>query len=494
MLDEWNIKQPKLDFHSSFKPYLSSSLKDFQDSIIPYQHYSIRNTFLTKTFNEGAEKYNQYQLKAIPIIDLQAGYDLLKNKLLYETSGGAYMKWNANNNFSFALTAIGGRVSYPLFIDTIVKSTGLIPGYGMAYKNKDGSYNYSNLTGYISYTPSQFFNFQLGKDKHFIGDGYRSLLLSDVSNNNPYFGINAQVWRIQYHVWYSWMKDMTLFDGSKHSLQNKYGTFHYLSFNATKDFNISFFENVIWQGTDTNRTRTFEVNYLNPVVLYRPQEYSVGSPDNAFMGFNISGKLFKTLKLYGQLALDEFYFKEIKARRGWWANKQGWQIGGKYINAFKIKGLTLQAEYNEVRPYTYSHGSPQQNYANYGQPLAHPLGANFKEALGFINYRKGRWMLSWQGMYATVGRDTNGVNMGSNIFLSYTTRPYDYGHKVLQGDKTKILQSDIRLTYYLIPQMNLRVEAGYIQRSQKDQMGYELQEPYLYFSVKSSISNFYRDY
>ena len=95
---------------------------------------------------------------------------------------------------------------------------------------------------------------------------------------------------------------------------------------------------------------------------------------------------------------------------------------------------------------------------------------------------------------AIVGKDTNNVNMGSNIFLSYTTRPYDYGHKTTQGDKFKLLQSDIRFTYYVVPQMNLRLELGYIQRGEKDGLGYELQSPYFYLGLRSSLWNFYRDY
>ncbi|MBS1636076.1 MAG: hypothetical protein JST26_09185 [Bacteroidetes bacterium] len=494
VIDDWNIRHPDIEFHSSFRPYLISTLRNFDDTMVHFSHYAIRSFFMSKTFNEGPDKHNQYNVQVLPIVDLQAGYDMLNKKVVTETSGGAHVKLNINNDFTFALTAIGGRVAYPTFTDTFVKDAKLIPGLGLAYRNKDGSYNFSNLTGYLSYSPNRTFNFQLGKDKHFIGDGYRSLLMSDNSNNNPYFAINANIWRIQYNVWYSWMQDMSRFDGTQKSLQNKFGTFHYLSFNAAKEFSISFFENVIWQGTDTNRVRTFDVNYLNPIVFYRPQEYSVGSPDNAFMGLNLSARLFKCVKLYAQAAADEFYFKEIKAHRGWWANKQGWQFGAKYINAFKVKGLTLQAEYNEVRPYTYSHGSTQQNYANYGQALAHPLGANFREYLGFLSYRAKRWMISVQGMYAIIGKDTNNVNLGSNIFLSYTTRPYDYGHKTTQGNKFTLMQSDIRFTYYMIPQMNLRLEAGYIQRSEKDQLGYELQSPYFYLGIKTSIWNFYRDF
>lgn len=493
-IDVLDISNPSFEFHSSFKPYISSTLQDFSDTSINYLHYPIKNYFLSKTFNEGPNKHNQYNIQVLPIVDLQAGYDMLKSKFVSETFGGAHAKLNINNDFTFALTAIGGRVSYPNFIDTTVKTTGLIPGLGRAFKNNDGSYSFSNVTGYLSYSPNKIFNFQVGNDKHFVGDGHRSLLLSDFATANPYFGINTNIWRIQYNVWYSWMKDFSQYDGSQKSLQNKFGTFHYLSFNALKNLNISFFENIIWQGTDTNRVRTFEVNYLNPIVFYRPQEYSVGSPDNSMMGLNASFKVFKSLKIYAQAVADEFFFKELRKRNGWWANKQGWQFGAKYINAFKIKGLTLQAEYNQVRPYTYTHGSVQQNYAHYGQALAHPFGANFKEYLGFVSYRANRWMLSFQGVSAIIGMDSSGSNMGQNIYLSYTTRPYEYGHKTTQGDKLKFMQSDIKFTYYVVPQMNLRVELGYIQRSIENGRGYELQSPYIYLGVKTSIHNFYRDY
>lgn len=494
IIDLWHVSKPTTEFHSSFKPYLSSTLNSFADSSISYAHFPIKNKFLSKTFNEGPSKRNQFNFQVLPIVQLQLGYDLLNSKLLSETYGGAHLKLNINNDFTFALTAIGGRISLPEFNDSSIKSTGVISGLGRAYKNTDGSYQFSNLTGYLSYSPNSVFNFQLGKDKHFIGDGYRSLLLSDLANNNPYLGINANIWKIQYNVWYSWLQDFSKYNGLQKSLQNKFGTFHYLSFNPIKELSLSFFENVIWQGTDTNRVRGFDVNYLNPIVFYRPQEYSVGSSDNSMMGFNISGKLFNTLKLYSQVVADEFFLKEIRARKGWWANKQGLQLGAKYINAFNIKGLNCQVEYNVVRPYTYSHGSVQQNYSHFNQPLAHPFGANFKETLGFISYRANRWMLSLQGLTAVIGTDTMGSNMGQNIFLSYTTRPYEYGHKTGQGNKVRLMQSDIRFTYYIIPQLNLRAEVGYIQRSIKDDFIYEMQAPYIYFGLKTSIHQFYRDF
>lgn len=492
-IDEWNIKYPNQCFHSSFKPYLISTLNEFNDSCIKYQHYYIKNYFLSKTFNEGPDKRNQYNFQILPVADLQTGFDFLENININELSGGLNVKLNINNDFTIEATGFAGNVTYPFFMDTVVGQQLLIPGLGTAYKSGK-SYNYSCFSGYASYSPNKIFNFQAGNGKHFIGDGYRSLLLSDVANNYPYFRINSNIWNIQYNVWYTWMKDIPNPNNNQASFRNKYATMHYLSWNALKELNISFFENIIWQGTDTNRTRGFDVNYLNPIIMYRPQEYSVGSPDNAFIGLNISAKVFNCLKLYGQLALDEFLLREIRAGKGWWANKQGWQLGLKYVDAFKTKGLTLQLEHNSVRPYTYSHGSVPQNYAHYGQPLAHPMGANFKEYLGLISYRRNFWMLSFQGVYAISGKDSAGSNVGNNIFLSYTTRPFEYGHSIGQGIKTTFLQNDLKFTFFILPQMNLRMELGYIQRAEKDERGYELQNPYIYLGLKTSFWNFYRDY
>jgi hypothetical protein len=291
------------------------------------------------------------------------------------------------------------------------------------------------------------------------------------------------------------MYDITNANGVKSKFQNKFATFHYLSWNILKELNVGVFENVIWSGTDTNQVRSFDPNYLNPFIFYRPVEYSVGSPDNAFIGLNINARLAHTVKLYGQLGLDEFFLKEIRAHRGWWGNKQSWQLGFNYINAFKIKGLNVQMEYNEARPYTYSHGIVAQNYAHYGLPLAHPLGANFREFLGIINFRKNNFQISIKGSYAIVGKDTLGSksNMGQNIFLSYTTRPYEYGHYTTQGDKNTLLQSDIRLTYWIIPNISARFELGYIQRSERSAAGYILEEPYIYLGFKTSFWNMYRD-
>ncbi len=496
--DYWNISRPNTTFHSSFKPYLSGTFANATDSAVPFRFYAFKNFFLSKTLNEKPQKPDWYNVQVHPILDAEIGYDGILKKPLFSTIGGTHVKLNINNDFTFAASLFGGKTTTPFFLDTSISGNKILPAYGQAYGKNAGEYSFFDYTGYVSYSPnnSKIFNLQLGRDKHFIGDGYRSLLLSDYGPAYPYFRINTNLWRFQYNAWYTWMYDVTGANGFKSKYSNKFGTFHYLSYNIIKELNIGLFENIVWRGTDSNQVRTFDVNYLNPVIFFRPQEYAVGSPDNSFIGVNINATIFKKIKLYGQLALDEFFLKEIRARKGWWGNKQGWQLGGKYINAFGIKGLKLQAEYNQVRPYTYSHGVVQQNYSHYGTALAHPFGANFKELLGFINYRRNNWELSLQGLYAIVGKDSagSGYSVGQNIFMSYTKRPFEYGHTTAQGVKTTIMQSQVKLTYFIIPDLNMRLELGYIQRAEENTMGYVLQNPYIFVGFKTSFWNVYNDF
>ncbi|MGE0568961.1 MAG: hypothetical protein AB7O73_13555 [Bacteroidia bacterium] len=499
VVDYWNIKTKELSFHSSFKPFLSRTISKSADSAVcEFDHFQIWSYGASKVFNNQPEKRNPFRVQLLPIADVGIGYDVLERKIKRNLIGGVKASLFINDDFTFSSTVFGGNISLPFYMDSMYKQNKVVPGYGRVYGENETGYQVFDYTGYLSYSPgnNKYFNFQMGRDKHFVGDGYRSVLLSDYANPYPFVRINANVWRLQYNVWYTWMLDPTNANHIKKSFTNKYAVFHYLSYNIIEELQIGFFENVVWRGSDSNQVRSFDVNYLNPLVFFRPQEFAVGSPDNSFIGLNINAKLFNTIKLYGQLGLDEFFLKEIRARNGWWANKQAWQLGLKYINAFSLKGLSLQAEYNEIRPYTYTHGLVSQNYAHDALALAHPYGANLREFISCINYRKGKWQLSLRGNLLYLGKDTlasTSSNIGQNIYLSYTTRPYEYGHKTLQGDKNTILQSDVKLVYLILPQLNARLEIGYIQRSESSTMKYKLENPFVYVAFKTSFWNFYND-
>ena len=496
-IDYWHISRPQKNFHASFRPFLYASLTAASDSVVPFRFYGFKNAFLIQRLGVHPKNKTWTALQYQPLAEVEAGWDGYSKRLLTSSSAGLQMRANFNDNVTVCGTARGGRAWLPYFLDTVVKYNKVLPGIGQAYGSSRAGYAWSDFTGYVSWAPnhSKVFNIQAGRDRHFIGDGYRSVLLSDYAPAYWYYRMSARFWRMQYSVWYSWLKDIEQAAGIKNNYRNKYGTFHYLSYNITDNFNVSVFENVVWRGTDTGQVRSFDVNYLSPVVFFRPIEYANGSSDNSFMGLNTSLILFKQLKIYGQLGVDEFNLKYIRARNGWWANKQAWQLGAKYINAFGWKGFRLQVEYNQVRPYTYSHGLVDQNYGHNGLPLAHPYGANFKELLGIAGFRREKFEISWQGGLVVMGRDSSASsNVGQNIFMSYSTRGQEFGNYTGQGLKTTVLQNQLRVAWHVLPLLGARIEAGYVLRAEQGEKGFTLHAPYVYVGFRTAIFSETKDF
>jgi hypothetical protein len=247
----------------------------------------------------------------------------------------------------------------------------------------------------------------------------------------------------------------------------KFATIHHLSVNINDHLNFGVFEATVF-----SRDRV-DLSYLNPVILYRYVESSRGSADNAMIGLDFKGNFLSHFLVYSQLMFDEFLLSELRSARGSWTNKFAVQVGAKYIDAFGIPNLDLQAELNLARPYTYSHeksniaSAGQTNYANYSQPLAHPLGANFVETLGIVRFQRKR--LSINGIFGvmTYGADQPGRNYGGNILLDYNTLVREEGNFIGQGRKNIITYADLRGSYMV--RHNIFFEGRLLYRYQDSQ-------------------------
>ena len=127
------------------------------------------------------------------------------------------------------------------------------------------------------------------------------------------------------------------------------------------------------------------------------------------------------------------------------------------------------------------------------QPLAHPMGANFREFLGILNYSYKRFDFQGQASYARYGLDPAGENYGSNIFLSYNTRANDYGNHVGQGLKTDLNFLEGKVSYLLNPKYNLRIELGGVYRSEKS-VEFTEKTKLVTFGLRSTFRNLYQDH
>lgn len=343
-----------------------------------------------------------------------------------------------------------------------------------------------DVRGRIAYTPNSIFNFQVGLDHQFIGEGSRSLFLSDYGKPYPFGQVRATFWRLEYTILYQFFREQ-----QATGFQRKNAASHYISFNAAKWLNFGVFESVVFQPKDTLLNRGYDVEYLNPAVLYRPQEYALGSADNVLLGLSFAAKL-KRHTLYGQLMLDEFLLAEIRAGNGWWANKYGIQLGVKGRFKFKSSMAFYRIEFNSVRPYTYSHIGNGQNYGNQGMTLSHPYGANFREVLGELKIQKGRWLVkSFVSFFMKGYDDGSGFSYGGNIYQSYNNRPNDYENFIGQGLRNNGFRGVLTLDYQLPVLKSLHV---YLEQQVRYDSAFGGFAYYPLLGIRSMLWNDYRNY
>ena len=240
---------------------------------------------------------------------------------------------------------------------------------------------------------------------------------------------------------------------------------------------------------------------MNPIIFLRPVEWQNGSADNVLVGLSTKYKVSDNISFYGQFVLDDFNVQEFKKQDGYWGNKYGGQIGVKAFNLFKVYGLSAQAEYNVVRPFTYTHFDSTNGHGHMNQPLAHPLGANFQEAIGIVRYKYKRHKFSLKIVWSEFGTDTLGVNHGGNVFLDYNTNRADInndgglnGYTIGQGLHNKLNYFEGRYAYLVNPRAKLFLEVGFRERSLSKQNLADSETRYYFIGLRTSLNNFYNDY
>lgn len=342
---------------------------------------------------------------------------------------GTTLSANVRNKLTFIshFDYLGGN--HNAWINEFQDSLGVFPDFGADNKRWQAN---------IKYKINKFITADIGNGKHFIGNGYRSLLLSHEHAHYPYLKFTTEFGRVRYYNLYTTFMDIQ----DKNIDRKKHASIHFLNFRLTQHINIGVFEGVVWRAKDDIYNRGFDVEYLNPVVFYRPVEFSKHSPDNVLMGTNVN-VTFAQNTLYGQVLLDDLNIARQKDRDenysgGFFQNKFAYQFGCKT----QVKGVNLLLEFNQGQPYTYAHKEPMQSYTHMNQALAHPLGANFKEVVVLADYRKEKWKYSTKLTLAQVGLDSLETHYGQNIFESdyfaSTGGLHSYGNFNGQGVLTKI--------------------------------------------------------
>ena len=404
-----------------------------------------------------------FKLQVNPVLDIAAGYDKDHNGFLIRNTRGARMRGMIGNKVAFETILTDNQIQLPAYVQNRVDSNNVIPGEAFWKKNGTNGTDFLMARGYIQFNPIKQIGLQFGHDRNFVGNGYRSLILSDYAPAYLFLKAETNVWKIRYTNLFTEMSSTTAGTGANFLYPKKYVAFHHLGIDIldTKNHKLQAgaFEAIAFGRADSNSAGSFELGYLNPIIFYRSVEQNFGSPDNAILGIDWNYQFKNRYSFYGQIVLDEFKIDEVRSRSGWWANKQAMQMGTKAYDLFNLDGLDVLAELNVVRPYMYQHRDNYTNFTHYNQPLAHPLGANFREVIGQLRYQPTtKWLFVATAIMAKKGYDKDSINYGGDVRSDYRNIASQYGNKIGQGETTDLMYLSARANYMLFHNFFIEVE------------------------------------
>ncbi len=485
--------------HTGFKPYLESKINFDSLTIADSTHFNhpqYKKWFSRKVKTESLLIIDsgEFHLSADPLMEFNFGLDFANgSKKSYTNTRGFLIQADLGKNVSLMSSFLENQSFLPSYLDTFVKNYQVVPGNGRIKPFKKTGYDYAMVSGYVSWSPIKELNFQAGHDKNFIGDGYRSLLLSDNAFNYPFFKSTSSFFnnRIQLVNLYTQLSSLERIPQSttpEALFKPKAGTFHYLSIIPFKRLTLGFFEGIIWQRWDSTGSKPFNWNFVNPVIFANTLIYGLNGKNNSLIGLNIKFKILKNLISYSQFFYDN-------------KDKYGYQAGLKYFDILSIKNLNCTIEYNRVTPYSYSHKNPLQNYSHYNQPLAHPAGAYFNEIFCFANYLWKDFFVQIKTNFILFSKDSGNLNLGHDIFISNeypSTQPVSASsNKEPYPNQTEIQFLDFKIGYLFNRNTNLNFFVGLTNRIENNSPGVfpaQFKTQLFYFGIRTSISNRYFDF
>lgn len=408
----------------------------------------IMNSFYKNQANFAEINKERFFFALNPVAQLEQSVEK-DYEAVYHYAVGANMRSMIGGGFGFYASATKHFESPPSFVRERIEAFNAIPGAGTHEKFRTNGFEYWDVRGGLTFKALKYFDFQVAYDRNFLGNGYRSLFLSDYAKNYVFGKATTRIWKFQYtHIYTPFIPQ---FEGErlqKYPVGKKMSAFHHLSINATRWLNLALFQSV----SIVDRKDWL---YMMPVIYYPVSDIRNTKPANNLAGFEFKANVAKRAQLYGQFLMDNFKLKEVTKKNGWWNNRFGVQAGMKYIDVLGIRNLDLQLELNAVRPYTYAADS-LGSYTHYNQAIAHPLGANFMEGIGILRYQPHKRitttlrLISWR-----QGADTAMVNFGSDIRKQPATRPAEFGYSIPTGVETKGMNLNFHISYELLENLFL---------------------------------------
>lgn len=424
-------------------------------------HISIDPLF---NLSKGQEKYIN-----------QLGGNEKEPKSLYMNTRGIMIKGSIGEKLAFESYFYENQAAFPYYVEDFVNSTEVVPGQGRVKNFKENAFDFAQSGGYVSYEPGKAFNVQFGHHKLFIGDGYRSMILSDNSFNYPFLRMNA--WfcknKLSYSVIYAWMQDLDRLQTNINSeaiFKRKGASYHFLEYRFNKYVSANITQGIIWPLVNEDGKLEFKADMYNPIMFTYPMFEGMEGENNVIFGGGIKVSPMRRLEIYGQYVVDDAKFE-----------KTAYQAGAKVL---LMKQFVIQVEGNHADKNTYASSSDQleNSFTHYNQALAHTLGDEFDEFIVKMAYRYKRLIPDLQVNYINQFYKVPEPAPAGNINI-YTLQEY------------KLIWTKFELAYVLNPATNLKLFTSYTYRWGNGNINNEsVITNFFYLGIKTDLRNLYYDF
>lgn len=420
-----------------------------------------------------------------PLFQFELGFDpgdrtaYSDTNRYYQNTRGFLLRGDIGERFSFQTMFHETQALVPQYLFRYVERTGAMPGQARVKIQERRELDFGWSQANISYSPAAWINVQFGHGKHFVGHGYRSMLLSDNALNAPYLKFSALFLkqRVQYSTWHtkhlgglSRTDRLPTGDAAESLLYWYRARFNHLSVDLGR-VQLGLFEATLFRTIDSAGVLPFDAMELNPIIGLNTL-LKAGAPGSSrLIGADMRVKLTDRLFAYGQVALSEAL--------AWQAGLRAFDLG--------VKGFDLQFEYNSADPYAYMNDPAELAYQHGSLPLAHPLGTHFQEAVLIAEQTVGRARLQVRATTSMVHRDPEAASAGADIAL-----PLPSVRDTVQATALDLFTLDANVSYLFNSKTNLRALIGVMRRDLPGTAD-NFQSSYIYLAVRTGLFNRYYD-
>lgn len=430
--------------HTALKPFVKPVLDPDLQLIVKgtsrsWLHRKIFQEHLVQVVKED----HAFYLDFMPdfIVGKQVGS---VNKTLWTNSRGFQLGLNILDKFNLFVDFYENQGTFPTHIDSVRNIIGALPGQGFSKTPKNGKYDWMNTTVNLGYHISPKVHFNLAYDRIHIGEGYRSMLLSNNPYNYSFAKISGGSGNWQFNSIWAYLLDRKHPRVSSEEEDGvprfgdgiKYAAFQYIDYSFSQKLSVGAFHSLIW--ADEKDSSKFTVN--------------------GGLGLNVKYNPWKNIIFYGQVYSDDLSKFSLSRKSD---RRTAYQIGGHVYEAFDVKRLNFTIEYNQAAPNTYKHENDRIAYTSNAEFFSHPRGADYKEIIGFASYQWHNWSVFAQSLLSTYGNPDEIVDF--NKIITNTAN-----YKIAGIGKNRMLYNELNLSYLINPKYNLRFELGLINRVNKE--------------------------